>query len=509
MKKTVSINIKGMNFMIEEDAYELLHDYMNRLEKSLQGQKGSKDIVEDIELRIAELCQQNISDKKQVVEKEDIELILKTLGEPEDYIEDDSENSGYSEFQQSESSKSQKHLYRDIYNAKIAGICAGLSNYFHTDVLVIRILFLVFLFIGGFGLPLYIILWIVIPKTSSTIDRLKMRGKAITVDNVKDEIEQAAARINSSSKSFSDRIRNDKENSKRFSRIGKLITTIVGFGLIFAGISFLILFLILFFGGLRFLPIISENSYLSVNQISELLLSDSNDVFNAWLGIFLAIFSGVLFLVSNGTFLLIGLKSKWVKITSLALIGFGIVGTIIFINIGMKTGRDFATDAELEKELFVLDTPELKIEAIQEKRADLDGFQEKINFNHAFDHVMIVKKDKIISNGIKFIYKSSKDSIFHIYQNHRAHSFSYDKALIKAKNIQSEIKLDSSTLFVNPNFSFPKFDKIRLQQVTIIIEIPKNKWVQINDEKITLDFYMEENTKYGYLNSKGEYDSWY
>ena len=61
MKKTVSVNIKGLNFMIEEDAYELLHNYMLRLESSFAGQKGGKDIVEDIELRIAELCQGYLS----------------------------------------------------------------------------------------------------------------------------------------------------------------------------------------------------------------------------------------------------------------------------------------------------------------------------------------------------------------------------------------------------------------------------------------------------------------
>ena len=72
MKKTVSVNIKGMNFLIEEDAYELLQSYMDRLTHSLRNEKGSKEIIEDIEFRVAELCSHHLNEKKQVIEKEDI-----------------------------------------------------------------------------------------------------------------------------------------------------------------------------------------------------------------------------------------------------------------------------------------------------------------------------------------------------------------------------------------------------------------------------------------------------
>jgi cell division septum initiation protein DivIVA len=68
MKRTVSINIKGMNFLIEEDAYELLQQYIDRLTHVLRNDKGSKEIIEDIELRVAELCSSKLNDRKQVIE---------------------------------------------------------------------------------------------------------------------------------------------------------------------------------------------------------------------------------------------------------------------------------------------------------------------------------------------------------------------------------------------------------------------------------------------------------
>ena len=72
MKKTVSVNIKGINFLIEEDAYELLQDYLDRLGKSLKNEEGSQEIIEDVELRIAELSSSKLSDSKTVIELEDI-----------------------------------------------------------------------------------------------------------------------------------------------------------------------------------------------------------------------------------------------------------------------------------------------------------------------------------------------------------------------------------------------------------------------------------------------------
>lgn len=75
MKKTVSVNIKGINFVIEEDAYVLLQDYLDRLTIALQHEDGSKEIIEDVELRIAEICTSKLNDSKTVIEMADIEDI--------------------------------------------------------------------------------------------------------------------------------------------------------------------------------------------------------------------------------------------------------------------------------------------------------------------------------------------------------------------------------------------------------------------------------------------------
>ena len=89
MKKTISVNIKGINFVIEEDAYELLQNYIDRLTSVLKNIQGSSEIIEDVELRIAELCTSKLNDSKTVIEYQDIESILSTLGSPEDFVDED------------------------------------------------------------------------------------------------------------------------------------------------------------------------------------------------------------------------------------------------------------------------------------------------------------------------------------------------------------------------------------------------------------------------------------
>ncbi len=81
--------------------------------------------------------------------------------------------------------RSDKRLLRDVDDKKIAGVCSGLSAYLNIDVTLIRVLFFVGLWGGGFTFLLYIILWIVMPQARTVADKLRMRGIAVTAENIK------------------------------------------------------------------------------------------------------------------------------------------------------------------------------------------------------------------------------------------------------------------------------------------------------------------------------------
>ncbi len=74
-------------------------------------------------------------------------------------------------------------LYRNTNNQMIAGVCSGLADYLNLDVTIVRLIFVALFFLGGHGLLIYIILWIITPILPSYIE-----GESITTpDETKKE----------------------------------------------------------------------------------------------------------------------------------------------------------------------------------------------------------------------------------------------------------------------------------------------------------------------------------
>ena len=529
MKKTVSVNIKGMNFLIEEDAYELLQSYMQRLAHSLRNEKGSKEIIEDIEFRVAELCSNYLTDRKQVIEKEDIEGIVKTLGEPEEYVEGNEEFAQEENSNQSnkEFSSSDRRLYRDVENAKIAGVCGGVANYFNIDAVIIRSIFLIGFFMFGFGFPIYILLWIILPKAASTIDRLRMQGKIITAESIKEEVENASNRLRNETNSFASKIRKDGSYNQRFHSIGRFIKLVVGIGVTLTGLSFLGFYILLILGS-TMIPIGSDDQLMSLSDIGNLTLEGSNDVFLGWIGISTMSLSAIFFLFIVGSMFIFNFKNKLSKISLITLVFIGFIGVFISSYVGIKTGRELAFEGELDIHIGSIDSDTLRIESHFEKYNNYT-----IKSNSGF---VTVEGNKIKDSGIHFEYTESKDSLFHVTERFTANSSSRKKAEIKAGNINHTVLLSKKILHVNTFFNYPISDKLRDQEVTIIIQIPKGKFVEINNQKVRLGFssrdininingigdldeleklemldedYDEDNLKrFGELEANGEYEDW-
>ena len=99
-------------------------------------------------------------------------------------------------------------------------------------------------------------------------------------------------------------------------------------------------------------------------------------------------------------------------------------------------------------------------------------------------HLKAINDSLVAENARLYTNIYSKDSLFHVHQNLTAHSSSHKNAVEKARNIDHKLILSNSTLHVNTSFSFPIKDKLRDQEVEIIVEIPKGKSVKINNEII-------------------------
>jgi phage shock protein PspC (stress-responsive transcriptional regulator) len=189
MKTTVTINLGGFIFHIDDDAYEILHSYLIAIERQFANESDQKEILSDIESRLAELFTEKLGNKKDVISKEDVAKVFSKMGEPQDFSTDD-EPTNQSTRKNMSTYQTTKRLYRDPDDRVLGGVCSGLGAYFNSDPLLFRILFIIIFFGFGSGLLIYIILWIAVPEAATTAQKLEMRGEPITIDNIKKAVRE-------------------------------------------------------------------------------------------------------------------------------------------------------------------------------------------------------------------------------------------------------------------------------------------------------------------------------
>ena len=242
MKKTIQINIGGRHFYMDEDAFHKLNHYLESLKAhfSSEGETG-KEIMEDIEQRIAELLEKKITDGKQAVSLEDVNEAIGILGKIEDFVYEGS-NGGNREYEQY-GRRDSRRFYRDEDNNYIGGVAAGLGAYFDIDPLWLRIAFIALIFLHGLGIVVYVILWIVVPKARTTNEKLQMRGIPVTLSTIKDSVNAEYDKVKSGLHNLNrspgaERTRNAIENL--FRAIGLVLVAILKFIIGTIGVVFLI-----------------------------------------------------------------------------------------------------------------------------------------------------------------------------------------------------------------------------------------------------------------------------
>ncbi|MCK5029740.1 MAG: PspC domain-containing protein [Bacteroidales bacterium] len=190
MKTTITINLGGIVFHIDDDAYKILHTYLIAIEKQFTSDDDRKEIMSDVEARLSELFTETLGQKRDVIMKDDVSKVVGIMGEPEDFMDEETkkETAGSSDRESKRKRmnyKTTKRLYRDPDNRILGGVCGGLGNYFNIDPIVFRIIFILVALGMGSGLIIYIILWIAIPEALTTAQKLEMRGEPVTLENIK------------------------------------------------------------------------------------------------------------------------------------------------------------------------------------------------------------------------------------------------------------------------------------------------------------------------------------
>ena len=185
MKITVSINLGGYSFNIDEDAYAELKRYLKNLEIHFAGEESSSEILSDIETRMSELFRAKLNSYKQVISMDDVHQVISVLGTPED-ISDDEGKSAKEKF----SSPGYHRMYRDPDHRIIGGVCSGMGAYWNMEPWIVRIIFFVLAMMGGLGILVYLILYIVLPEAKTTAQKIEMKGEPVNINNIKDSVKK-------------------------------------------------------------------------------------------------------------------------------------------------------------------------------------------------------------------------------------------------------------------------------------------------------------------------------
>ena len=500
MKKTLTINLGGIVFHIDEDAYLLLNQYLDLLTRHFRAQEGSQDILNDIESRIAEILGEKCSETKQVITLEDVQEVIGIMGQP---VEIDQEEAPKQKRDMADGEKGAKRFFRNPDEKIIAGVCSGIAAYFHLDPVWIRLIFVIFILAGGSGILLYLVLWFIIPEAQSTSDKLEMRGEKINITNIEKSIreelsaiggkigsmanESAASlrRAGSGSGSFFEIIGKSLANVFRF--IGKGLLILIGILLVIVGFSMVLALIAYTFGWTGGIYTDNEITVMAFPALARLLLGCNIPV--VYLQVMVLMVLGIPFfmLFYNG----LRMMFRFERIPHLGLTMFNIwvIGIFFLAWSGLKIYNLYKVDEEKQIEIALEEPATDTLHVIL--MADDPGMKylryEKFDILGDWKTVITEDKELYLVPGIRI--EESDDSLFSISQVTMARGKSRLEALQHLAGIRFQSATSGSTLRISPFARLPKEECWRGQAVNLVIRVPKGKFIRFDKQIRDLNPY--------------------
>lgn len=548
MKKNISINIGGIIFHIEEDGFDKLRAYLDSVNQYFSTFEDSKEIIDDIENRIAEIFLSKLSEGKQVISNEDVVELMSTMGTTQDFdatIETESEGQTQKETGQQQQRTTQdeeshsddtsgygsrrlfrderrkvlggvaagiahyfgidpiwirllfialfvnvlfgglsgavvitylilwivvpgnkrleeddqnvKKLFRDGESRALGGVCSGLASYFGTDITVVRLLFVLSVFLGGAGVIVYIILWIITPEAKTITEKMQMEGEPVTLSNIEENVKK---NLNEDEGEESGLAKVLLFPFRIIATIIKAISSALGpvavalveivrifFGIIITVVGFAIMISLI----VAFLVVLGLDSghwadYVYFGHIPTEIFARSVSVWSV-VSAFLIAFIPALCITLLGLYVL--LKRSVIKAYFIwALFGFwilGLIGSAFFIP---SLARDFRTDSSTrDQQTFAITsgTPTLRLNEI-----DLGSYE-----------------------AVDLRLRGHTDSSFRLETRTTARGANRNKARENADAVDYVVKQRGDDFLFDSNISFPDDTPFRFQEVDATFYIPE------------------------------------
>lgn len=491
MKKTFSININGLLFNIDDDAFERLNDYLKNLKKHFKSTEGGEDIVNDIEARIAELLKSRTKDAQQIISLNDIHFVIETLGQP---FEMDEENAGTGS-KKTHTKHTKKRIFRDPDNQFIAGVSSGLGAYFSIDPIIVRLLFVVFTFIGGVGAIAYLTIWLLAPIASTTSEKLEMEGEVVDIHTiekkVRAELDLLGAKFENFTNEAGDVFKKKRESSNNgINRFGKMLYNffkivfrVIGIliGLIFllVGIALSITFVATYLG---LTPAIHFDEF-AIHGISFPAFLDHFIISTSYplalnISLFLLIFIPIVALLYNGVRLIFNLGRQ--KEIGVAAIILWTVASVVAFTLAIETFKQFNTESNqvLTNTFDSIQSDTLNIaifNAQYYKEVDQNTGTVKI-----VDNKVTINSNDVFYGNPQITFSKAEGEFFELVVRSSARGEYSEEASNRLKNTHYYFELKENTLYLEPYFTLLHSEKWRNQRVLFQIKVPEGKTVYLD-----------------------------
>jgi phage shock protein PspC (stress-responsive transcriptional regulator) len=500
MNKTININLGGFFFHIDESAYQKLNRYLDSIGRSLSDDpQGKNEIISDIEARISELLSERITDARQVVNESDIDEIITIMGQPEDYAEAEE---GYAEtgYTHKRRNTNGKKLYRDGDDKFLGGVASGIAHYLEIDTIWIRLGLVALFFGAGFGVLIYIILWILLPEARTTTEKLQMEGEPVNIDNIEKKIREEFSNVsenvrnaanqasdklkdgaNEISEKLNQKIRKSGKNNNGIqdflNALGniilaffKIIGKFIGVILIFVSAAVLISFVIGIFsvGSLEFLSIDSDfihyPAFFSDATIPRWLLAT-----------FIFILAGIPFLI----LLVLGLRilssnvKQFSKTTSLTLLGIWLVALLGIIFTGIEFGASKAYNGvKIERSMmnFVANDT-IKLRMINDDELFYQNVLSRDSFNN--HEVSVDGIEKTYSSNVVLDVEPSETNEAYIQVRKQSEGRKKSVANKNASELEYNYTIDEGRITLDAYFLSAYKNLFKDERVRVTLYVPE------------------------------------
>ncbi len=472
MNKTVNINLAGIFYHIDEDAYARLQHYLEAIRRSLTNTSGQEEIIHDIEARIAELFAEKIKNERQVIGIKEVDEVISVMGQPEDYVLDEEIFEDEPVYRK----KRGKKLFRDTENSYIGGVSSGLAHYTGIDALWLRILWvLLTIFSTGAFILIYIALWIFVPEAKTTADKLAMRGEPVTISNIERKIREGFDGVSGKMKD----INYEKYGYKARSGANSAATAVGDVVKFFLNlfVKLIGIFLLLIAGATLiglFIGLFSIGTFGIIEapwtDFVEIAGPGADSIWIISLLAFFAVGIPFFFLFILGLKILVKNLRSIGRSAKLVLLGLWIISVLglIFFGIQQATERAFDGEVRITENLPVTANDTLYVNMVGDPQFNSTPYQSE-DFNISYDD----NNRKVIwSQNVQLIVKSTLDSLARLEVIKEAEGKNYEEARQRAEEISYNTSYSSGRLDLSGLLTTDPSNKYREQKVQVTLFLP-------------------------------------